>query len=252
MRAPKTYGENHSSMRILASLQHFWQRSRRTISVQIIWCCLGLFLLVGLLDLSGVVPRGTSIQFLGLSWVGLFRRLWVHQLVTAPLLHANVIHLAFNMLALWMLGPAVERTLQPRRYVVFSLLCGLASMLGFVLLNWGSGSIVLGYSGVIFGIFVAQAHFFPNNRLIIFYFFPMKMKHAVLVLGAMELYLVVSGEGGGVAHAAHLLGGLAGFVYLRCRDFRMRSAGGANRPWRRNKWVRRFRSNRGPTVPRKL
>ena len=88
-------------------------------------------------------------------------------------------------------------------------------MLGSLLLMRGANQILLGYSGVIFGVLVAQALFFPNSVIVIFYFFPMKMKHAAILLGAVALYLTIMNEGRGAAHAAHLFGAAAAFVYLR-------------------------------------
>ncbi|MBN2560501.1 MAG: rhomboid family intramembrane serine protease [Phycisphaerae bacterium] len=179
-----------------------------------------LFLIVAALDLTGLASRQQTLSFLGLSYVGVVERFWVHQFLTAPLLHANVAHLLFNMLSLWMLGPDVERALGRQGYIGFSAVCAMCSMVGFLLINWRSGSIVMGYSGVIFGILVAQAMLFPGNRIALFAFFPMKMKHAVLLLGAVELYLTISPEGGGVAHAAHLFGAVAALVYLKVHRWR--------------------------------
>ena len=196
-------------------LAHTWNRSRGTISLGLVYVCVGLFIGIAVLDQLGVVSRQSSLSVLGLSYVGAFHYLWLHQFLTAPLLHANVTHLLFNMLSLWMLGPSVERILGRGRYVVFSLLCAECSMFGFLMFNWGTGNIVLGYSGVVFGILVAQALFFPNNVIAIFAFFPLRMKYAVVLLGAVELYLTISPEQGGIAHAAHLFGALSALVYLR-------------------------------------
>lgn len=192
-----------------------WDRSRGSISLTIVWICVGVFVGIALLDMLDICPRHRTISLLGLSRMGVFRQFWVHQFLTAPLVHANVIHLLFNMLALWMLGPSVEERLGRRNYIFFSLLCAACSMVGFLIIAHGAGRIVIGYSGVIFGIFVAQAIMFPNRMILVFYFFPLRMKHAVLILGAMELYLTVSSEGSMVAHAAHLFGAVAAFLYLR-------------------------------------
>ncbi len=88
-------------------------------------------------------------------------------------------------------------------------------MAGFLLFNWGSAVIGCGYSGVIFGLLVAQATFFPDRVIYIYAFFPLKMKYAALVLGAVAFYLTVTPDRSGVAHAAHLFGALGGWVYLR-------------------------------------
>lgn len=196
-----------------AIFQQLWRSLRGTVSMWLVAACVTLFVLATVLEGLGVVSPEAVVSFLGLSYYGVFERYWLHQFVTAPLLHAGVSHLLFNMLSLWILGPAVEQVLGRRRYIVFSILCATSSMLGSLLVNWGTGRIVLGYSGVIFGILVAQAMLFPDSRIIL-YFYPVKMKYAALILGAVELLLTVSPEQGGIAHAAHLFGGAAGFVYL--------------------------------------
>ena len=201
--------------KIGAIFRYVWDRSRGSISLVVVWVCVGLFVGVALLDVLRIVDRSTVVSVLGLSYVGVCQRFLLLQFLTAPLMHGSVAHLLFNMLALWMLGPGVEQSLGRKNYIIFSLLCAFASMAGSLLLNWGTGQITIGYSGVIFGIFVAQALFFPDTRILMFYFFPLKMKYAVLILGAVELYLAVSPEGGGIAHAAHLFGALAAFGYLK-------------------------------------
>lgn len=187
-----------------AFFRHAWQRSRGSVSLLVVWICVGLFLGVALLDVLRIVGRDTVLSFLGLSYVGVVRRLLLYQFLTAPLLHVGVTHLLFNMLTLWMLGPGVEQSLGRRNYIVFSLLCALTSMAGSFLVNWGTGVVTIGYSGGIYGILVAQAMFFPETRIMMFYFFPLKMKYAVLILGALALYLTVSPEGGGLGLSAPL------------------------------------------------
>jgi len=219
-----------------AVLRHAWERSRGSISLGIVGVCIVVFVGVAFLDRLGIVTRQNAVSFLGLSYVGIFQRLWLHQFLTAPFLHVGLGHLLFNMLSLWMLGPGVEHALGRRRYILFSILCAVSSMAGFLLFNWGTGHIVLGYSGVIFGILVAQAMYFPNNIISIFAFFPLKMKYAVLLLGAIELYLTISPEEGGIAHAAHLFGAATAFAYLRLA---------------RRKEVRGAEKHKMATVPRK-
>ncbi|HQL86583.1 MAG: rhomboid family intramembrane serine protease [Lentisphaerae bacterium] len=192
-----------------------WGQSVHSVSLLIVWVCVGLFLATGILSGFGFTSRHSVVAFLGLSRVGILEHGLFFQLLTAPLLHASVTHLLFNMLALWMLGPSVEQAMGRLRYIGFSLACALVSMAGFLVLAHEPGELVMGYSGVIFGILTAQAVYFPNNRLMFCLFFPMKMKYAVLIMGAMELYLTISPERAGVAHSAHLFGALAGFVYVR-------------------------------------
>ncbi len=195
--------------------RYAWTRSRGSLSLLLVWICAGLFLGVKVMDLLRIMPQRETLALLGLSHTGLVVHKYLFQIVTAPLLHTNLAHLVFNMLSLWMLGPEVEQRMGRYRYALFSALCAAAGMLGFLLFNWNTGHFVIGYSGVIFGLLVCQATYFPDNRVAIFGFFMMKMKYAVLLLGAVELYLSIIPEDGGIAHASHLFGAVAAFIYLR-------------------------------------
>lgn len=199
---------------VAAIFRQAWGLSRGTVSLQIVMVCTVFFIAVTVLEALHILSPNATAAFLGLSYYGIVERHWFHQFLTAPLMHGGVSHLLFNMLSLWMLGPSVELTLGRRQYMVFSVICALASMGGSLLLNWGTGGIILGYSGVIFGILVAQAIFFPDSTILL-YVFPVKMKYAAWILGAIELLLTVSPErGDGIAHAAHLFGGVAAYGYL--------------------------------------
>jgi membrane associated rhomboid family serine protease len=189
-------------------------RARGSATVMLVWACLAVFVLVFLLDVTGLASRRLVFEVFGISRYGIVRRFWLHQFVTSAFLHGGLGHLIFNLLTLWMLGPGVERTLGRNRYLFFSALCAVCGFAGFLLFSRG-GAIAVGYSGVIYGILVAQAVYFPNNRLFFFGLFPMRMKHAVLALGAIALYLTVSPGHDGIAHAAHLFGALGAFIYLK-------------------------------------
>src|SRR3954451_22397436 len=72
------------------------------------------------------------------------------RLMTAAFLHASVLHIAFNMLALWWLGRPVEEYLGPVRYIALYLVSGLAGSAGALLLS--PTAVTVGASGAIFGI----------------------------------------------------------------------------------------------------
>jgi membrane associated rhomboid family serine protease len=74
-----------------------------------------------------------------------------YRLVTAMFLHASVIHLAFNMLALWWLGSVVEQALGTWRYLLLYFASGLAGSTGALLLS-GPLDVTVGASGAIYGI----------------------------------------------------------------------------------------------------
>ena len=236
---------------VRAGFRALWAQSAHSVSLFTVWVCVGLFLAIGILAALGIASRDTMVSFLALSRVGILRHGLLYQFVTAPLLHPGVAHLLFNMLALGMLGPAVEQAMGRRRYVGFSLACALVSMAGFLVLSRDPRALVMGYSGVIFGLLAAHAVYFPNHRLMFCLFFPMKMKHAVLILAAIELYLTISPERAGVAHSAHLFGALAGLGCVRLaqwQDAHGRSPGESGRKSR----ARVSPSARRQKIPKEL
>jgi rhomboid family protein len=150
-------------------------------------------------------------------------KLW--QLITCGFLHANFLHLAINMYALWMFGSDVERLLGPRHYLTLyfaSLLCSSITQLLVVSMMTSTGVYpTVGASGAIFGILLAFGMFFPR-RTIVLLIPPIPMPAIVFVIlyALLELFSGIFGTNQGVAHFAHL-GGMIG-AYLTLRHWRRR------------------------------
>ena len=72
------------------------------------------------------------------------------RLLTSAFLHASVLHIAFNMLALWWLGAPVERALGRLRYLCLYLVAGLAGAAGALVAD--PRAVTVGASGAIFGL----------------------------------------------------------------------------------------------------
>jgi membrane associated rhomboid family serine protease len=72
------------------------------------------------------------------------------RLITAAFLHASVLHIAFNMLALWWLGAPVEMALGRVRFIGLYLVSGLAGSAGALVAN--PNAVTVGASGAIFGL----------------------------------------------------------------------------------------------------
>ena len=137
------------------------------------------------------------------------------QLVTYSALHANLAHLAFNMLGLFMFGSEVERVLGAVRMLklyVASVLCGGVAQLLTGLLSTGDAYPAIGASAGVFGVLVAYAMIFPRRRVMLL-FPPIPMPAWLFATGyaLIELSLGVLQEAPGVAHFAHL-GGMLGAV----------------------------------------
>lgn len=166
------------------------------------------------LDGLHLFSRRQALMLFGLSVEECLREGRLYQLLTAPLMHADLLHLGFNMLTLWWLGPWLERELGRRRYVWFSIVCALSASAGFILVGFRTQAVFLGYSGVILGVLMGLALLCPYRRVYVFGLFPMKMKAAMAVFGAIELYLTLTSTGG-AANAAHLFGAAGAWFYLR-------------------------------------
>jgi membrane associated rhomboid family serine protease len=168
----------------------------------------GIFLLLlaapGLLTVFALWPIGAGFQ----PW----------QLVTYAFLHGSLMHIAFNMFALYMFGGAIERVFGARRYTVYYLVCVLSAAIAQLLTAAITGAVypTVGASGGIFGLLLAYAIYFPHSRImLIFPPIPMPARVFVFVYAAVELFLGVTGTEEGVAHFAHLGGLVGGFIMLR-------------------------------------
>ncbi|HEY0766320.1 MAG TPA: rhomboid family intramembrane serine protease [Steroidobacteraceae bacterium] len=145
------------------------------------------------------------------------------QLITYAFLHGNLVHIFFNMFALFMFGRALEMLWGGRRLVMFYLVCVLTASLTQLAVQSGSGvqEEVIGASGGVFGVLLAFAWYFPSQRIILLFPpIPMPAWLFVTVYGALELFFGVTGRQQGVAHFAHLggmLGGALCILYWRAR-----------------------------------
>lgn len=219
----------------------------------------------------------------GLPW---FRSENFHwwQIVTYMFMHANWMHIFFNMFALWMFGSLLELVMGSRRFLIYYFVTGIGAALtqwtinyikfygletylqqyitqpnpdlfvfivkkyfnfianpDFVeslyaqlklapthssLINQSIDALqhyretlynipMVGASGAVFGILLAYGMIFPNDRVYIYFFLPMKAKYFVILYGILEFFLGISNRGGdNIAHFAHLGGMLFGLLLL--------------------------------------
>jgi membrane associated rhomboid family serine protease len=144
-------------------------------------------------------------------WISYFGFL---NLITYQFIHQGFGHLLSNMMGLYFLGPETERALGTNRFFALYFLSGVLGGLGWSLLSPAPFTCV-GASGAVFGILGAYAALYPNRELILIFlpFTPIKAWLFVLLLGGYELMHTLGGPGGHVANAAHLGGGIAGYIY---------------------------------------
>lgn len=81
-------------------------------------------------------------------------------------------------------------------------------------LNMAMNGATIGASGSVFGLLLAFGMIYPNNKIYIYFLFPIKAKWFVIIYGAIELFYGVAGTNDGIAHFAHLGGMLFGFFLI--------------------------------------
>ncbi len=144
-------------------------------------------------------------------------------LFSSLFLHGGWMHLLGNMLFLYIFGDNVEYRLGRIKYLLVYLGTGVAATLFFAMFVPDSPVPLIGASGAISGVLGCYFVWFPRNRIKTFIFlFPIMMDTVLvparLVLGFYLLidnllpFLLTPGEGGGVAHGAHIGGFFAGLL----------------------------------------
>ncbi len=155
-------------------------------------------------------------------------------LFTSMFLHGGPLHLAGNLLYLWIFGNNVEDTLGALRFVVFYLVAGLGGHAAHVLSDPTSTIPTVGASGAISGVLAAYLLRYPlaKVRALLFLVFYVRLVRvpALLVIGIWFLQQIwegasslgAGGQTGGVAWFEHLGGFAAGLILFPALGGRVR------------------------------
>lgn len=140
-------------------------------------------------------------------------------LVTSMFLHGSLMHLAGNMLFLWVLGDNVEDALGHARFVVFYLLSGIAAALSHVAVEPGSTVPMIGASGAISGVIGAYLMLHPHAPIKTLVFRFIVNLPAYVVLGLWIAFQLLNASiadpgQGGIAWWAHIGGFFAGAILI--------------------------------------
>ena len=141
-------------------------------------------------------------------------------------MHGGFMHIAGNMLYLWIFGDNIEASLGRGKYLLFYLIVGVAATFAHIASNPASQVPTLGASGAIAGVMGGYILLYPNANvkcLVPWGFFSTLMDvPAWIVLGiwfAYQILLNTMGAaghgGGGVAYMAHIGGFVAGLILIK-------------------------------------
>ena len=142
------------------------------------------------------------------SWLTIF---------TSMFMHGGFMHLAGNMLYMWIFADNIEDSLGPKKFLIFYLLAGTGAAMTQVLIDTQSQVPMVGASGAIGGVLGAYLINFPKAKVLVlipFGFFSQLIKiRALYVLGFWFILQFIS-SGGGVAYGAHIGGFVSGMILI--------------------------------------
>lgn len=142
-------------------------------------------------------------------------------LITSLFLHAGFLHLAGNMLFLWIFGDNMEDEMGPVPFLAFYLVSGVAADLAQFASGPQSQVATVGASGAIAGVMGGYLLMFPKAKvdilLILIIFFKIFPVPSWIMLGLWFAFQVFGSfgsdpNGGGIAYWAHAGGFVAGFI----------------------------------------
>jgi membrane associated rhomboid family serine protease len=170
--------------------------------------------------------------------IPLVQAAWWVTLFTSMFMHGGILHIAGNMLFLWVFGNNIEDSMGRGRFVGFYLLAGLVAVYSQAVLDLDSTTPTIGASGAVAGVLGAYALLHPRARvitLIIIIFFVTLVEIPALVL--LSIWFVLQflpavgqvatpevGGGEGIAYFAHVGGFLFGLAAIRLFARRARAS----------------------------
>ena len=178
-----------------------------------------IILNVGIFILQGLIPQ--EIERSLMLYDFRYEDFRPFQLFTHIFLHGGLMHLFFNMLWLFFMGPIIEQYIGEKKFIILYLVSGIgAGILQNLSYMYDSPEFAtyipsLGASGAVAGIMIATALKMPNMEIVIFPLpMPVKMKYFVMFYAVKELLSGLNGANTGVAHFAHLGGMVFGAILI--------------------------------------
>jgi len=163
----------------------------------------------------GLIPHDFFVAMAGRHELFPYNLLTVF---TSMFLHGGFLHLAGNMLYLWIFGNNIEDSMGHRRFVLFYLCSGVAAAIFQLLYDPSSIVPMIGASGAVSGILGAYLVLLPHARIktIIFIFIFIKIIElpAVLLLTIWFFMQLLLSQGEGVAWYAHIGGFIFGLITI--------------------------------------
>lgn len=207
------------------------------VTKNLIFTNIAVYLLCLILSYQGL---NFVIEYFQLYTPALSSKFMPHQLITYMFLHdlQGFMHIAFNMLALYMFGRDIEYAIGSKKFFLLYIIGGVgAGLLHTGIQYWELSQLIpqygidqvqfaadkiatVGASGSVYALLAAYAMLYPNRQLmLLFPPIPMKAKYFVLIFALIELFSgirqIQSLNGAtNIAHFAHVGGAIFGFLLI--------------------------------------
>jgi membrane associated rhomboid family serine protease len=169
---------------------------------------------------------------------------WWATVFTSMFMHGGILHIAFNMLFLWIFGNNIEDSMGRPRFLLFYLLAGVVAAYAQAILSGSSTLPAIGASGAIAGVLGGYLLLYPRARVLtlifIIFFVTLLEIPAVIMLGiwfalqfvpALGQVSTHATGGGGVAYWAHVGGFAFGLAAIKLFANRYRAERATEPPY---------------------
>lgn len=206
----------------LRDLDRTMSHALAPVTKWIIYLCLGVFLVTVVGQAFTPAIPSFIINWLGASLNKSIFHFKIWQLITYAFVHGSFTHVLFNLLGLYFFGQRLEYRWGSNVFLRFCLIAGIGAVLTHLLVTWllhafGGGPTditIIGLSGVIYGVMIACAMYYPDDIVYFQFLIPIKLKYFVAIMGLLT-FLGSTQGGSGVAHLTHLGGLAVGFLYVK-------------------------------------
>ena len=183
----------------------------------------GSFILITLSRLFGHLAPSFLVSNLGASLNGILHgKIW--QLITYAFVHAGLFHLMFNLLAIYFFGQRLEHRWGSSSFLKFVIVVIVGAVLvhlsvagiNAAVTGQGGNDTIVGISGLVYGVMLACAIYYPDDVVYLQFLIPIKMKFLVAIMAFITIVSSLEGSAGsGIAHLTHLGGLVFAFLYIK-------------------------------------
>jgi len=157
-------------------------------------------------------------------WISLIpyfiRQGYVWQFFTYMFVHMEFFHLFFNMYALFMFGTMLERAIGTKEFLLFYFLTGVLGGVVSYIIYTATGMMnlaIMGASGAVYAMLFLTSVMYPQGRVLLFFFLPLRLPVAVVMFILIEIVSQFLSGGDGVAHLVHLSSIAIAWIYCLLR-----------------------------------